>query len=80
MANRTVYTYIRKVLGRHKALRREEVFHHIVKEFNYYEGDIGKRLREMMDVRCDQSKTRIKVNGRMIRPHLYSLTRARKAS
>lgn len=78
---RTVHSYIRAVLKEHKCLRREEIYHEVAKRFNHYEGDIGRRCREMGDVICAKNeKITVVVNGRKVHPYLYRLIKIEKAA
>ena len=74
MANRKVYKYIEAVLLEHGVLRREEIWKAVFERFNYAEGDIGRRCREMSNVICTRLKTcGIEQNGRIVTPYVYYL-------
>ena len=67
----SVHGEIRKLLKAKKVLRRVDVERHLF-SIGIFEGDTGRRLREMEDVLCSPSKA--KVNGKVKPVWLYSLT------
>jgi hypothetical protein len=50
-----VHKLIRSILKEKKCLRREDINKELQKRFGFYEGDIGRRLRDMNDVVCSQA-------------------------